>query len=259
MVFRHSDDNGQSWSEPQSIVPEDDPKFPGAPIHMRGTVMPDGTWLWGAYYRLGSVGDTQYVLRSTDRGQTWSIVPDAHPIGWTHSKWGKFMEGIVIPTGASNATLYLRAPGGRMYEKRTVDSGLTWSDYTEVPGLVHPDAPPMVFRLADGKRLIAFIHKRYDSKHPHHYHPDRVELWFAVSEDQGRSWSEPRFVIAQAKHTDRPLSCDPDVSYVDLLVDGSALHLFVADGHRQTVHLQFAERELGAFPTRQALLGGTSR
>jgi len=163
------------------------------------------------------------------------------------------MEGIVVPVGASEAVFYLRAPGGRMYEKRTNDSGLSWSETQETPGLVHPDAPPMVFLPAGGKRLIAFIHNRYTAEHPHHYHPDRGTLWFAVSDDAGRTWSEPRFLIAQAKHTDKPTSCDPDVSYVDLLVDGTALHLFVGDGQRGALHLAFSEQDLEAFPDQESL------
>lgn len=260
MVLRHSDDNGHTWSAPSPIIPENDPAFPGAPIHMRGAVLEDGTWLWGAYYRENNLeGDRQFVLRSTDKGATWILLPAAAPGGWYHPGWNKFMEGIVVPGGGKQATVYLRAPGGRMYEKRTTDSGLTWTDTAEVPGLLHPDAPPMVFRFDAGKRLIAFVHNRYDEKHPNHYHPDRVELWFATSADDGRSWSEPRFMIAQAKHTDHPLSCDPDVSYVDLLVDEASLHLFVADGQRQAVQVTFSADRLDEFPTKSDLISRLPR
>jgi len=112
----------------------------------------------------------------------------------------------------------------------------------------------MVFPFADGKRLIAFIHNRYTAKHPHHYHPDRGALWFAISDNAGRSWSEPRFPIAQAKQPERAheTSCDHDVSYVDLLVDGMALHLFVGDGQRRALHLAFSEQDLAAFPDRHS-------
>lgn len=265
MVFRHSDDNGLTWSAPTTIVPKNDPTFPGAPIHMRGVVMPDGTWLWGAYYRTRTIWDketgdvresdeTQYLLRSTDRGQTWTIAPNPHPQGWTHPKWNKFMEGIVVPIGGPEAVFYLRSPGGRVYEKRTTDSGLTWSETQETPSLVHPDAPPMIFPFAGGKRLIAFIHNRYTAEHSHHYHPDRGALWFAISDNAGRSWSEPRFLIAQAKQPEdvRLNSSDYDVSYVDLLVDGTALHLFVGDCNRRALHLAFSEQDLAAFPDCQS-------
>ena len=254
MVFRHSDDNGRIWSAPTTIVPKNDPTFPGAPIHMRGAVMPDGAWLWGAYYRDTGITDRQYLLRSTDRGQTWTIAPNPHPQGWTHPKWNKFMEGTVVPVGGSEAVLYLRVPGGRMYEKRTTDSGLTWSETQVTPGLVHPDAPPMVFPFAGGKRVIAFIHNRYTAKDPEHNHLDRGALWFAISDNAGRSWSEPRFLIAQAKLPERahPTSCDHDVCYVDLLVDGTDLHLFVADGQRRALHLAFSEQDLAAFPDRHS-------
>lgn len=262
MVFRNSDDNGHTWSGPTPIVPTNDPTFPGAPIHMRGAVMPDGSWLWGAYYRgTGLEGDTQYVLRSANRGQTWTVAPQSHPQGWKHPQWNKFMEGTIVSTGRMNASLYLRAPGGGMYEKHTTDSGLTWGETQMTPGLVHPDAPPMIFPFAEGKRLIAFIHNRYTAEHPHHYHPDRGALWFAVSGDAGRSWSAPRFLIAQAKvpqHKDPVNSCDWDVSYVDLLVDGPALNLFVGDGQRRALHLSFSEQALETFPEKAGFFTQTS-
>ena len=240
MVMRHSDDNGRSWSPSRKIVPKNDPTFPGAPIHMRGCVMDDGTWLWGAYYRgEGLKGDTQYVLRSTDRGNSWHVLPNPHPRGWQHAQWDKFMEGTVLPLGGPRAVLYLRAPGGHIYEKRTADGGLTWSATSETPSLVHPDAPPMVFKLADNRTLIAFVHNRYSPDAPNHNHLDRTELWFAVSRDAGRHWSKPRFLVAQAKQPRRPHphSVEHDVSYVDLLVDGNELHLFVADGQVEALHL----------------------
>ena len=250
MVLRSSDDSGHTWTEPWQIVPQDDATFPGAPVHMRGGVLSDGTWLWGAYYRQKGNGndDRQFVLRSTDRGRQWTILPAPHPDGWQHPEWGKFMESIAVPTGGRNAVLYLRAPGGCMYEKRTRDSGLTWSDTAEVPDLVHPDAPPMVFPLTQEDGLIAFIHNRYTAEHPYHYHPDRNALWLATSHDAGQTWSEPRFILAQAKHTDNPLSLDPDVSYVDLLVDGPELHLFVSDGQHQVLYVRFRKDQLSQFP-----------
>ncbi len=259
VVLRYSDDNGKQWNERGRWSKEDDPQripgFRGGPVHMRGAVLECGTWLWGIYDRdTGSIkGDRQFVLRSENHGMSWTLHPGGQRDGWYHPDWNKFLEGSVVATGGPNATLYLRAPGGRMYEKRTTDSGLTWSETQETPDLVHPDAPPMVFPFAGGKRLIAFTHNRYSAEQPHHYHPDRGSLWFAVSDDAGYSWSAPQFVMAQAKYTANPLSCDPDVCYVDLLVDGSALHLFVGDGQRRALHLEFSEKDLGSFPNKEDL------
>lgn len=259
VVLRYSDDNGHTWTErgrwSKNDVPQKIAGFRGGPVHIRGAVLGDGTWLWGVYDRDGAglKGDRQFVLCSQDQGMNWTLHPQEGQNGWYHPEWDKFMEGSVVATGSRSATLYLRAPGGKIWEKRSSDSGLTWSETQETPGLVHPDAPPMIFPLAGGKRLIALIHNRYTVEQPHHYHPDRTALWFAVSDDAGRSWSEPRFLIAQAKHTDKPLSCDPDVSYVDLLVDGADLHLFVGDSQRRALHLSFSENDLGRFPTKEEL------
>jgi hypothetical protein len=221
--------------------------------------MPDGTWLWGTYYRgEGLHRDTQYVLKSVDKGQTWTIYPDKHPNGWQHPEWHKFMEGRVLSMDGQQAILYLRAPGGHMYEKHSTDGGVTWSDYSETPTPVHPDAPSMVFKLADNRSLIAFIHNRYDPKNPNHYHLDRKELWFSISRDKGKTWQEPRFLLAQAKKIDAgPQSVQHDVSYIDLLVDGDELNLFVADGQVQTVLVRFHEKELDKFYTQTDLIDFT--
>lgn len=272
VVLRYSDDNGNTWTErgrwSKNDVPQKIAGFRGGPVHIRGAVLGDGTWLWGVYDRDGAglKGDRQFVLRSEDQGMSWTLHPQEGQNGWYHPDWDKFMEGSVVATGGRNATLYLRAPGGRMYEKRTTDSGLTWSETQETPGLVHPDAPPMVFPFAGGKRLIALIHNRYTVEHPHHYHPDRTALWFAVSDDAGRSWSEPRFLIAQAKVPENnhpqigihPLegSLDWNVSYADLFADGQNLHLFVGDGQRRALHLRFSENDLGRFPNKEELHTG---
>lgn len=255
MVYRFSDDQGYTWSDAIPIIPGNDPTFPGAPIHMRGTVMPDGSWLWPCYYRgEGLHGDTQYILKSTNKGKSWTIYPDVHPNGWTHPEWHKFMEGTVLSLGGQKAVIYLRAPGGHMYEKRTGNGGETWSNFKETPGLVHPDAPPMVFKLSDGKTLIAFHHNRYDPENPNHWHLDRGELWFSLSKNGGKSWSKPRFIVAQAEQVDAgPLSVKHDVSYVDLIADDGELNLFVGHGQTHTTLLKFNEKDLNKCYTQEDL------
>ena len=61
----------------------------------------------------------------------------------------------------------------------------------------------MLFKLSDGKTLIAFHHNRSsiqtaDLGGNREQHLDRSELWFATSTDGGHTWSEPRFLLVNA-------------------------------------------------------------
>ncbi len=263
VVLRHSDDNGQTWTDPERIQPHNDPSFPGGPVHMRGAVLDDGTWLWGIYYRDSNSieGDVQFVLRSTDRGSTWTVHPGPAPRGWQHPVWKRYLEGIVVSGGVQSAILYLRAPGGCIWEMRSTDSGLTWNEAKETPGLVHPDAPPMIYAVAGGRYMIALIHNRYSPEHPHHWHPDRTELWVSVSLDKGQRWSAPRFLCGQAKvpvcGQSPENTCDWDVSYADLLLNAGTLHIFVGDGQRQVLHFRLPEEAIEALPSAKELGVGT--
>ena len=76
-----------------------------------------------------------------------------------------------------------RTPEGHLWQARSSDDGRTWS-YPEPTPLIHPDAPPMLFKLSDGAPLAAFRHIRH---HDRDYSGlsatkpelmvDRSELW----------------------------------------------------------------------------------
>ncbi|MHC4399568.1 MAG: exo-alpha-sialidase, partial [Planctomycetota bacterium] len=53
----------------------------------------------------------------------------------------------------SRAVTFVRTAEGHIRETRSTDDGKTWTEPKPTP-LVHPDAPPMVFHLADGRTLV---------------------------------------------------------------------------------------------------------
>ncbi len=250
-AMRVSDDDGYSWSPPRLIQPLNGPDYRGQ-THIRMTETAAGTWLLGSYRTAdltvpGGRRDRQYLLRSTDQGESWTLIPDAEPNGWFIPEHNYMIEARPLALQGPNVLLWGRAPGGHSWQSRSADDGLTWSPFTPVP-LTHPDAPPMLFHLDPPETLIALIHNLYNPAIPKHDHNSRVELWQSLSRDGGRNWSPPRFLLANAARGD---GCwgSPQASYCDLLVDGDALHLFVDFQFRQVLHLRFSRQDLENLPT----------
>ena len=84
---------------------------------------------------------------------------------------------------------------------------------------------------------------------------DRAELWLSLSHDKGRSWSVPRFVLANAlAPTFAKAFRNHQCSYVDMFVDDGTIHLFVPHRWERVLHLQLKEPELASLPTREMLV-----
>ena len=83
---------------------------------------------------------------------------------------------------------------------------------------------------------------------------DRSEIWAALSTDGGRTWSEPRFLFANAlgETLEMPFR-NYQCSYIDVFPVGDVLHLFVPHRWRQVLHLTLHEAALNQLPTRQEL------
>jgi hypothetical protein len=110
----------------------------------------------------------------------------------------------------------------------------------------------MLFHHPDGKTLVSFHHNRHSGVH--FKSVDRSEIWVSLSVDQGRTWSEPRFVFANAlAATSNSPWHDHQCSYLDAFADGEHLHLFVPHRWKRVLHLQIAARDLNRLPTRDDL------
>ena len=229
---------------------------------MRMTETDQGTWLLGTHEADWSKKPLQthlYLLRSTDRGMNWSLLPGPRPHGWQAPGFGRMDEGRPISLGGGRVLFMMRTPAGHLWASRSEDDGLTWTEPQRTP-LVHPDAPPMLFMLSDGKTLIAFHHNRSHSKssalasNNKAMMADRSELWFSTSPDGGLTWGEPRFVLVNIlgetlENHWRNYNC----SYVDAFTDQGDLHLFIPHRWQRILHLQISEKDLGRFPSASEL------
>ncbi len=253
IAFRFSDDDGHSWSKPRFINPVNAPGFMGMSA-MRMTETSDGTWLLGTHDAVMINGKyhecRQYLLVSRDSGETWTLEPSHQDgsLGWGISG-GRLHEGRPCYLGNNEVFMLIRSSEGHLWSVRSYDNGRTWTT-PEPTGLKHLEAPPMLFKL--DQTLVAFIHNRSHFANAFHEfaHEIRAELWMVMSNDGGRTWSEPRFVMAEAGFP--PIlnqwgGQTPMVSYADLLVDGDNLHLFVDHEMRQVLHAKFKLSDLTEF------------
>lgn len=168
-------------------------------------------------------------------------------------------EGRPISLGGSKVLFMTRTPEGHLWSAQSEDDGRTWSEPKPTP-LVHPDAPPMLFHLSDGKTLAAFHHNRYSMRNYEGLNAspevmkDRSEIWVAFSNDGDCTWSEPRFVFANALAPNLPDAFfNHQCSYIDAIVDGGVVNLFVPHRWARVLQLRVTERDLSMLPTRSDL------
>lgn len=261
--YRYSDDDGYHWSEVRIIQPKNDSNYHGMSV-MRMTETDKGTWLLGTHegdWSYKPLVTRQYILRSDDQGKTWELLPGKRHGGWFAKCFDRMDEGRPINIGNDSVLLMTRTAEGHLWSSYSTDDGKTWT-YPAPTKMVQPDAPPMIYKLSDNKTLITFIH---NENHDLNYTGlnggkkeimmDRSELWFCLSTDDGKNWSEPRLVLVNAlaptyQSPFRNYQC----SYIDMFVDNGELNIFIPHRWERVVYLHFKESDLNKFPTKAELL-----
>jgi hypothetical protein len=260
--YRWSDDDGRTWTDATLIRPVNDPDFKGMSV-MRMAETDTGAWILGSHaaeWGIKPLRTRQFLLRSADRGKTWELLPKPRPSGWFVAGFDRMDEARPIALGGGEVYLMARTPEGHLWGSRSKDDGKTWEDPKPTP-LVHPDAPPMLFFMPDGKTLAAFHHNRYSGKYDglsarSEMMKDRSELWVAFSRDGGRTWTEPRFVLANAlAPSGENLFYDYQCSYLDAFADGDTMHLFLPHRWKRALHLRVRASALLELPTRKQVRG----
>lgn len=202
-LFARTTDGGATW-EPARVIYD-----PGVGNQTLGSVivvLPDGT-LVNLFNNLRSQGGVttgqQSVLRSTDKGQTWSqpiVVSDFRGIGTRDPEVG---------TAIRDASLLAQiavSPQGQLYAvwqdarfsngardgiaiSRSTDGGLTWSTPTRVNSDANVQAfTPTVHVRADGTIGVSYFDMRNNTADPATL---LVDHWLATSRD-GVTWTERR-------------------------------------------------------------------
>lgn len=263
--YRWSDDDGYTWSEVKLIEPVNDPSFRGMSV-MRMTETEAGTWLLGSHladWSVKPITTQQYLLRSEDKGKTWTLLPSERPDGWDVDAYQRMDEGRPLALGGGDVLFMTRTPEGHLFTAWSEDDGKTWTDPAP-SSLVHPNAPPMLFPLSDGQTLAAFHHNKVpatepgDPGHKLEMMSMRSEVWVAFSTDKGHTWTEPHFVMANAV---QPLhnvgAFNFQCSYIDSFHQDGVMHLFMPHRWQQVLHLTIRETALRELPVAEALESGS--
>lgn len=259
--WRTSDDDGHTWSEVNLISPVNDPDFKGMSV-MRMTETDAGTWLIGSHLADWSAKPfttQQYILRSEDKGRTWTVLPGARPKGWAAEGFNRMDEGRPLNLGGGRVLFMSRTPQGHLFTAWSQDDGKTWTKPAPST-LVHPDAPPMLFPLSDGKTLVAFHHNKVPTTGNGELSDKaelmkmRSEVWASLSTDEGHTWSEPRFVMANAVAPVHKVSgFNSQCSYLDAFTEDGVMHIFMPHRWQQVLHLTIKEDAFGKLPTKAQL------
>jgi len=196
--FARTANGGASW-EPARIIFDPGPN--ASTVSNQIVVLRDGT-LVNLFDLFNQNGAFLAVIRSTDRGITWSqpiIVNTLESIGIVDVKTGEPVRAGDIPNIAVNrndGTLYVvwedaRFSGllrdGIVFSKST-DSGLTWSSPVQVNQAPKVQAfTPSIAIGRNGALAITYYDFRKDT-------PDPATLltnyWRITSHDGGNSWRE---------------------------------------------------------------------
>ncbi len=233
MMFARSTDAGATWEPARSLYL---PPQGGETIGHVLRVLPDGT-LVDAFMQL-SGQNTINVMRSTDRGATWSApirVATSGALGATDPETGAFIrDASIIPqmAVAPGGTLYIVWQDARFTQardgiaiSRSTDGGLTWS----APVRVNSDSGvtafiPNVHVRADGTIGVTYYDLRSNTADPATLLTD---FWLARSTD-GVNWNEtrvsPAFDLAKAPNAGGLFLGD----YTGLVSSGTAFIAFYA-------------------------------
>ena len=203
IVFKRSDDGGRTWSD-RLPTPEnwaDSQETPTVYQFAREGAPPRLVVFSGLHPCRTAV--------SEDLGATWTPLA---PVG----DWGGIvlMGDVIHRADGSHVALfhddgrYLRGPGGRgrpnpepvvmtLYQSESTDGGLTWGEPTAIfaAGEIHLCEPGAV-RSPDGQRIAVLLRENRR----------RRNSYVILTDDEGRTWSEPRELPAALtgdRHTAR--------------------------------------------------------
>ena len=209
-AFCRSDDEGQTWSPPKQIDPENASFYQNDSV----TVLRDGRIILAVYTsvqpnpidpdvksvtRLGeqfgsAEGGTlafSYTYYSDDEGKTWQRSRNQTLVMRDKGTLGFFSMGepTVIELNDGRLMMYGRVNLGRIYESYSDDRGETWTEAIPTNLAAYP-CPRNLKRIPKTGDLLLIWNQlsRWEAMHGLFRH----RLTCAISRDEGKTWTQRR-------------------------------------------------------------------
>ncbi|MAS34001.1 MAG: hypothetical protein CL610_08335 [Anaerolineaceae bacterium] len=181
---RISDDEGETWSEPVQITPQDGLYYTGC--HDRAYTLPSGRVLVQCHTLHPGPAKkmSNFVAYSDDNGSTWQLsnfVTEPIARGFEEASISRRNDGSLL--------MIMRSWRGHAYYTESFNDGASWSEAYSA-GVVAPAAPSLLANLPDSDNLLLIWNPVYIPDVPHNL--TRHPLLCAISNDQGRSWGPPK-------------------------------------------------------------------
>jgi sialidase-1 len=212
-----SANGGRTWDEHYTVIRH--PAWLWLATNKPVLELPGGTLLIPMYgWRHGDSRDTSVVMRSEDGGLTWThpaVVADGmkHPIG--------FNETSLVWLPNDTILAMARTAGGddHLYQSRSSNRGLTWSEPVKTPMVGHP---PDLLLLRNGDLLCTYGYR---------HAPYGVRA--CISRDFGRTWDMQREVVLRDDGLGGDLGYPASVE----LKDGTILTVYYFYGQDGVRHI----------------------
>lgn len=125
---------------------------------------------------------------SDDDGATWASSKQWAAMPWDDERG--MQEPCIAELGDGTLLMLARTGSGWLFQVRSSDGGDTWS-VPQPTALMSPCAPLTVKRMPDGRLVVLYNH--CPPFRLHAFLP-RNPLVYAISDDDGRTWSPPAIV-----------------------------------------------------------------
>ncbi len=173
---QYSDDDGETWSEPQELVAGD--RGGRGPVRNRPIILSDGTWLAPASMELDRVWDV-FVDRSEDGGKTWTAT-DKLELDRSIVEGEGVIQPALWESKPGHVHMLMRSSSGKICRSDSEDYGKTWSPIVETE---LPNNNSGIDIAHIGGESIALIYNPVGENWGKRY-----PITVAVSNDNGNTW-----------------------------------------------------------------------
>lgn len=196
-IYMRSSKDGLTWGN--EVHTKKPYRYISGKIH-QGHRLKDGTlimgYAWDAWAEKGMPPRTEGemdnrsgVLRSTDGGETWSAGSDIiYPEGIRRvspGAAGGLCEPATVVLADGRIMALVRTVGNELYQAFSSDNGLSWES-PRPSGLTAHNTPAALWKLDNSSDVLVAWNNSPIARDP---------LAVALSNDGGKTWSQPKIII----------------------------------------------------------------